>query len=113
MHEMSLAESILQIIEDTAQAEGYAKVKWVCLESCLLPKVKREALRFCFDVVIHDSIAGGARLEIVETPGQGWCMKCACSVTVTALYDPCPTCGSHQIQVTAGNEMRVRELEVE
>jgi len=113
MHEMSLAEDILQIVEDAAQAEGCARVKTVWLEIGQLASVEVEALRFCFDAVTRDSVASDARLEIIETPGQGWCMKCSRSVPIAALYEPCPACGSHQIQVTGGEEMRVRELEVE
>lgn len=113
MHEMSIAESVLQIIQDTAQAEGCAKVKAVWLEIGQLAAVEKESLRFCFDAVTRDSIAENARLEIIETAGQGWCMQCACSVAVTARYEPCPICGSLQIEVTGGDEMRVKELEVE
>ena len=75
--------------------------------------VETESLRFCFDVVTRDSVAQDARLEIIETAGQGWCMECACNVAVTARYEPCPNCGSFQIEVTGGEEMRVKELEVE
>jgi len=113
MHEMSLAESILQIVEETAKAEGCSRVKAVCLEIGQLASVEVESLRFCFDVVTRDSVASGARLEIIETRGQGWCMKCSRNVPVAALYEPCPVCGSYQVQVTGGEEMRVRELEVE
>ena len=113
MHEMSLAESVLQIIEDTARAEGYARVKTVWLEIGQLAMVEKESMRFCFDVVTRDSIAQGARLEIIETAGQGWCMECARTVAVTARYEACPHCGSVQIEVTGGEEMRVKELEVE
>jgi hydrogenase nickel incorporation protein HypA/HybF len=113
MHEMSIAESVLQIIEDTARAKGYARVKAVWLEIGQLAGVEKESLRFCFDVVTRDSIAQDARLEIIETAGQGWCMECACNVAVSARYEPCPSCGSFQIQVTGGEEMRVKELEVE
>ena len=113
MHEMSLAESVLQIIEDTARAEGYARVKAVWLEIGQLASVEKEAMRFCFEVVTRDSIAQDARLEIIDTAGQGWCMECACNVAVTARYDPCPQCGGVQIEVTGGDEMRVKELEVE
>lgn len=113
MHEMSLAEGIVQIVEDAARTDGCVKVKAVWLEIGQLAAVEKEALRFCFEAVTRATIAEGARLEIIETPGQGWCMKCACNVAVTALYDPCPACGSYQIQVTGGNEMRVKELEVE
>jgi hydrogenase nickel incorporation protein HypA/HybF len=113
MHEMSLAEGIVQLVEDAAEASGCTRVKTVWLEIGQLAAVEKEALRFCFDAVTGDSIAQGARLEIIETPGRGWCMKCEGNVAVEALYDPCPACGSYQIQVTGGNEMRVKELEVE
>lgn len=113
MHEMSLAEGIVQLVEDTVRADGCSKVKAVWLEIGQLAAVEKEALRFCFDAVTRDTVAEGARLEIIETPGQGWCMKCEGNVAVTALYDACPVCGSYQIQVTGGSEMRVKELEVE
>jgi hydrogenase nickel incorporation protein HypA/HybF len=88
-------------------------VKAVWLEIGQLAAVEKEALRFCFDAVTRDTIAEGARLEMIETPGQGWCMKCEGNVAVTALYEACPVCGSYQIQVTSGDQMRVKELEVE
>jgi hydrogenase nickel incorporation protein HypA/HybF len=113
MHEMSIAESVLQIIEDAARKEGCARVKTVWLEIGRLAGVEADSLRFCFDAVTRDSVAEDARLEIIETAGQGWCMECARNVAVTARYEPCPNCGSFQIEVTGGEEMRVKELEVE
>jgi hydrogenase nickel incorporation protein HypA/HybF len=113
MHEMSLAEGIVQLVEEAARADGCSRVKTVWLEIGQLAAVEKEALRFCFDAVTRDSMVEGARLEIIETPGQGWCMKCEGNVAVTALYEPCPVCGSYQIQVTGGSEMRVKEFEVE
>jgi hydrogenase nickel incorporation protein HypA/HybF len=113
MHEMSIAESVLQIIEETAHDQGYARVKAVWLEIGQLAGVEKESLRFCFDAVTRDSIAEDARLEIIETAGTAWCMECACSVAVTARYESCPNCGRAQIEVTGGGEMRVKELEVE
>jgi hydrogenase nickel incorporation protein HypA/HybF len=113
MHEMSLAEGIVQLVEEAAKTDGCAKVTVVWLEIGQLAAVEKESLRFCFDVVTRDGIAEGARLEIIETPGQGWCMKCEGNVPVTALYEACPVCGSYQIQVISGSEMRVKEFEVE
>jgi hydrogenase nickel incorporation protein HypA/HybF len=113
MHEMSIAESVLQIIEDTARSEGYTRVRTVRLEIGKLAGVETESLRFCFDAVTRDSVAEDARLEIIETAGKAWCMECACNVAVSARYQPCPDCGSFQVEVTGGDEMRVRELEVE
>lgn len=113
MHEMALAEGILQLIEDTARNQGFTVVRTVWLEIGQMSSVEPDALRFCFDAVTRDSIAAGAILEIVDTPGQGWCMQCAQTVPMQALYDPCPTCGSYHVQATGGTEMRVKELEVD
>lgn len=112
MHEMSLAEGVLQIVEDAARDQGFAKVTAVVLEIGALSSVEIEAMRFCFDAVTRGSIAEGARLEVVGSPGAGWCMRCSKTVPLAALYEACPECGGYQIQVTSGTEMRVRELEI-
>lgn len=113
MHEMSLAEGVLQLIEDSAKTQSFSRVRTVWLEIGQLAGVEVEAMKFCFDVVVRDSIAQDAKLVIIETQGQAWCLQCAEVVNVRALYDACPKCGSHQVQVTGGNEMRVKELDVE
>jgi len=113
MHEMSLAESVVQIIEDYARREGFARVRAVWLEIGSLSGVETEAMRFCFDAASRATPAEGARLEIVELPGTAWCMKCSESVAVAARHDPCPRCRGYQLQVTGGTDMRVKELEVD
>ena len=112
MHEMSLAEGVLQLIEDAARAQEFSKVTTVWLEIGQLSGVEVEAMKFCFDAVVRDSIAEGARLEIIATPGSGWCMQCSTTVPMQEVFGECPQCGSHQMQVTGGTEMRVKELEV-
>lgn len=109
---MALAEGVLQVIEDAARAQEFAKVTAVWLEIGQLSGVEVEAMKFCFDAVVRDSIADGARLEIVATPGTGWCMQCSQTVPMQEVFGECPQCGSHQMQVTGGTEMRVKELEV-
>ena len=113
MHEMALCESVLQLIEENAKAQGYSKVKTVWLEIGALSGVEIEAMRFCFEAVQKDTIAAQAELKIQNTQGSAWCMQCEKEVPVNQLYDACPECGSYQLQVTGGQEMRVKELEVE
>jgi hydrogenase nickel incorporation protein HypA/HybF len=112
MHEMSLAEGVLDIIKDAAHQQGFNRVTAVWLEIGQLSNVEAESMAFCFDVVIRDSIAEGARLEIIATPGQGWCLQCAETIPLKEIYGDCPKCGGYQVQVTGGTEMRVKELEV-
>ncbi len=51
-------------------------------------------------------------LEIDATEGTAWCMKCCDTVALGRLGDACPRCGSYQLQVSAGDEMRVKDIEI-
>lgn len=113
MHEMSLCESVLQILEDSARQQGFSRVKTVWLEIGGLAGVELEAMRFGFDAVKCGTLADQARLEIIELPGAAWCMHCAKTVPVKQRFDACPDCGSFQLQVTGGDELKIKELEVE
>lgn len=110
---MSLAESVREIVEETARASGARRVGVVRLEIGALAQVEVDAMRFAFDVVMRGSLADGARLEIVETPGQAWCMQCSTTVAIERRGDPCPHCDSLQLQVSAGDRMRVIDIEID
>ncbi len=113
MHEMSLCEGILQVLEDNAETHGFERVKTVWLEIGGISGVEPEAMLFSFDVVTRGTLADHARLEIIEIPGQAWCMQCSTNVDVKQRFDECPKCGSYQLQVVGGEEMKIKELEVE
>lgn len=110
---MSLCESILQILEEQAKAQDYARVKVLRLEIGALAGVEPEAMRFGFDVVKRGTLAADAELEIIHMPGQAWCMPCGKTVSIQQRFDACPHCGGYQLQVTGGEELRIKELEVE
>jgi len=113
MHEMSLCEGVIQMLEESARQQGFSRVKTVWLEIGALAGVELEAMRFSFDVIKRGTLADEARLEIIETPGQAWCLPCAKVITIQQRFDACPDCGSYPLQVTGGEELRVKELEVE
>jgi len=113
MHEMSLAESVREIVDETARANGAARVSLVRLEIGRLAQVEIDAMKFAFDVVKRGSLAEGALLEIVECDGAAWCMRCSQAVPIARRGDACPECDSHQLQVTGGDRMRVMEIEIE
>jgi hydrogenase nickel incorporation protein HypA/HybF len=110
---MTLAESVLEIVEDAARREGLRRVHAVWLEIGQLSSIEPEAMRFCFDAVARDTVAAGARLEIVMTAGAAWCIDCCERVALAGLDAACPRCGGYRLRVTEGAAMRVKELEAE
>jgi len=58
------------------------------------------------------SLADGAVLEISHPPAEALCLSCFKTVPVRQRFDTCPECGSDALQVTSGEELKIRELEV-
>ncbi len=112
MHEMSICEGIMQVVEEQAKLQSFAQVNTIRLEIGPLAGVELEALRFSFDVVTRDTIADGCRLDVIELPAEAWCMACAKTVTIEQRYDACPDCGGFQLQLTQGEELRIKDMEV-
>lgn len=113
MHELSLSQSIMEIIEQQARQREFSRVKRVGLEIGALSCVEPEALSFCFDSVTRGSLAQGARLDIARVPGRAWCWDCEKVAEITRHGDACPGCGGYRMNTQGGNEMRIKELEVE
>ena len=114
MHEMSLAESVREIVDETARANGARRVAAVRLEIGKLAQVEIDAMRFAFDVVTRGLARrrrrGSRSSRAMAAPGA-----CAAreSVAIARRGDACPKCGSYQLQVTGGDRMRVMDIEVE
>jgi len=110
---MSLAEDVLQLINEASVKDQFSKVVTVWLEIGQLSSVEPQSIAFCFDAVKRGSVAAGARLEILSLPGVGCCLDCAQSVPMVDVFGECPQCGGCRVKITGGTEMRVKELEVE
>ena len=113
MHEMALTESIVEIATEAAKKQGAAKVKRVFVDVGALSHVEPEALQFCFAAVSAGTIAEGANLEIDRISGAGWCADCGKTVALAERFGACPECGGAHVRISAGDELRVREIEVE
>ena len=112
MHEMSLAGGILQLVEDAATREGFSRVTLLHLEAGKLSGVELASLRFALEAVSRGTCLEGARIEIDEPPGQGWCMRCSLEVAVHEHGQACPQCGGYQLVARGGDQLRVLDLRV-
>lgn len=113
MHELSLAESVVQLAADAAQREGARRVRTVIIEIGQLSHVAPEAMAFCFESVAAGTPVAGARLEILTVAGEGQCRSCGTRMPMDDVYGVCPDCGGIDLDPTAGTEMRVKAIEIE
>jgi hydrogenase nickel incorporation protein HypA/HybF len=108
MHELGITRSVVAICAENSN--GLA-VKRVTLEIGKLSAIMPEAVRFCFDICAKGTVVEGATLEILEIQGTGLCRVCGEKVALTQLVGRC-VCGSNNLQIIAGEELKVKEMEV-
>lgn len=110
MHEMSIVQGIIDLCLEHA---GGRRVNSLDVEIGQLSSTVPEAIEFCFEACSRDTLLEGARLNILRIPGQGKCQECGVTFALEELYEACPDCGSNRVIIISGEELRVREIEVD
>lgn len=113
MHEMSIAQSVLDIAFGEMEKNASKHVRRIKISIGEFSGVVKEALEFAFDVLKTDTPAEKAKVEIEVLPMTASCPDCGprvCRVSDLNLF--CPRCG-RAVTVTAGREMRVDYLDLE
>ena len=108
MHELSLTHNIVSIVSEQA---GNKQVCRILLEIGKLSAVMPDAIRFCFDVCSKNTPLEHAILQIHEVPGLARCLDCGNEFEIELLFGRCQ-CGSNRIQCIAGEEMKIKEMEI-
>ncbi len=113
MHELSIALSILDIVESACRNHDCSRVELVRVRIGRAAGVMSDSLSFSFDAAKGGTLAEGASLEIDEVPVGGHCRDCASDFTVEEKYVfGCPKCGGVEFTVHSGHELEVVDLEV-
>ncbi|ERT04674.1 hydrogenase nickel insertion protein HypA [Lyngbya aestuarii BL J] len=110
MHELGITQNIVAIVSEHARG---APVKRVTLEIGKLSAIMPDAIRFCFDVCTQGTVLEGATLEIIEVVGLGKCRQCGTEVPLDQPFGICQTCNSVELDIIQGEELNIKEMEVE
>jgi hydrogenase nickel incorporation protein HypA/HybF len=108
VHEMAITQSVVHAV---CERMGDAQVRRVCLEIGTLSGVVADSVRFCFDLITEGTTLEGASLEIVQPSGKARCRDCGVEFALDDLLMLC-ACGSANRELLAGEELRIREVEV-
>jgi hydrogenase nickel incorporation protein HypA/HybF len=110
MHEMSITQGIIELCLEHANGK---RVISLDVEIGELSSMVPEAIEFCFEACCRETLLEGARLNIIRIPGAGLCLECHKETALPELYGSCKHCGSNSVTVVSGEELRVREIEVD
>jgi hydrogenase nickel incorporation protein HypA/HybF len=105
---MALTQSVVDAVCEHAAGR---RVHGVKLEVGALCAVVPDAMMFCFDLATEGTVADGARLEVDLRPGEARCRSCDASFELNDPILLCP-CGSADVEVLAGRDLRILSMEV-
>lgn len=114
MHEVSVALSLLEIIEKQCQEKGYLSVESVKVRVGKAGGIMPEAFAFAFETAKKDTLAQNARFIIDVVPLGGFCNGCQKQFETEEIFVlACPLCASPSFQINQGYELELVEMDVD
>ena len=107
MHELSIAQSIIAIVEKTVPVNEQEKVSTVKLQIGSLSGIEMDALTYSFSIIRKSTRLINAILDIDLIKGLAFCSECKHEFEYPSYGNPCPKCKGYQIKITRGKEMKV------
>lgn len=108
MHELAITQSVVDAVCEHAAGRRVCSVR---LEVGALCAVVPDSMLFCFDLVTKGTVADGARLDLDIQPGTAHCRDCGTDFELPDRILLC-RCGSADVEVTAGRDLRILSMEV-
>lgn len=114
MHEFSLAQSIIDLVTESAQAQGIQQVRRVTVVVGEWSAVLPDALSTSFAVIagVSGDLLEGAAMAVIARPATARCAGCEQEFAVARQGLFCPACGS-AAELLTGTEFYVDSYEGE
>ncbi|MBV8045168.1 hydrogenase maturation nickel metallochaperone HypA [Pluralibacter sp.] len=114
MHEITLCQRALEIVEQQATGSGASRVTAIWLKVGAFSCVEPTALEFCYELVCRGTIAEGSTLHIEEQQAECWCPSCQQYVhLISSHVRRCPQCQSNELRIVADDGLQIQRIEVE
>jgi len=113
MHEMSVAESIIDVVVDNVPSERLVDVTRVRVRAGSLSGVVVESLELCFEALVAETPLGRARLDVEWIPTECGCDDCSHRFEPAGMIFLCPACGSGRTRLVTGADLQVVHVELD
>lgn len=114
MHELSIANSLVEVATESAAQAGASRVTEVRLRLGVLSGVVRGALEFCFEAAVAGTPLEGATLVIEELPVRIFCHACQKESELASIQRfRCPLCQGPADDIRQGRELELAAIEID
>lgn len=113
MHELPIAQHILEIVLRHAQMAQATRVTDVYLVIGQLSSYVDESIQFYWDALSRGTQAEGAQLHFEPVKAEVACQACGARLAWSQIAAGCPRCGNLRLKVVAGEEFYVRAIRVQ
>jgi hydrogenase nickel incorporation protein HypA/HybF len=112
MHEMSLVQNIIDIVEQEMERHGVEQLKAIHLAVGRMSAVVPEQMTLCFEILTSKTRLAGTALNIRMVPITYQCSDCHQEFTSEGITSRCPSCDSEKLEMTFGRELKIEFIEV-
>lgn len=111
MHEVSIIENVIKIVEDKAKENNLKKINNVSLKIGEMSGVMEDSLRFAFDCASKDTIMEDANLLIEKIEATGGCRSCGITFKIDHFNKLCPQCKKFCDNILSGYELYINTIQ--
>lgn len=112
MHELPITQSILNICLQYADEAQATRITDIHVVIGQLSTFVDESIQMYWDIISAGTIAVGATLHFERIPAGVHCLDCGTTYPLDTRDFLCPTCGSIQGEIIAGDELYVKSIDV-
>lgn len=113
MHELSIAQHIVETCTAAAAQAGGGRVTAVHMRVGVLSGVVAQSLHFCWEIAAAETPLAGSLLDIEELPVVVQCPTCQQERQLPDSFPlRCPVCDAPTPSVVQGKEIEIRSLEL-
>lgn len=112
MHELSIAQSIVEIADEEARKAGALTISKIELDIGLLAGIEFDAFDFAWPEAVRDTVLENAERVINKIPGKARCGNCGHIFDMKDYFELCPACGAYNHQIISGKELKIKSIEI-